>query len=92
MTFIKEKIINKRRRNKAKNSNLFMSYSMKGGSMKTERPGADISIRLHEKKKLKDELLKIAKRNKISLNTLMINIIEWWLEEKGKRNFQIKLK
>ena len=65
---------------------------MKGGLMVIEKQPPDISIRLHGKNYLKKELQKIAKRNKISMNTLMINIIEWWLEEKGKRNFQIKLK
>lgn len=60
--------------------------------MTTEKPGADIVIRLRGKNYLKKELIKIAKRNKISINTLMINIIEWWLEERKKKNFHIKLK
>lgn len=57
-----------------------------------EKKSGYIAVRLRGKNYLKKELEKIAKRNKISLNTLMINIIEWWLEEKGKRNFRIKLK
>ena len=47
----------------------------------------DIVVRLQpEKKFLKRELKKVAKRNKMSVNLLMMLMMEWFLDEiaKGK--------
>jgi hypothetical protein len=45
----------------------------------------DIQIRLPENKKhLKNELKKIAKKNRLSLTQLITFIFEWWLEERKK--------
>lgn len=58
-----------------------------------ERPAHDISLRLPEERKfLKKELVKIAKKNNLTLNNLMIYVIEWFLEEKKQKTFSIKLK
>ena len=54
---------------------------------------ADLYIRLPEEKKgIKKELVKIAAKNDITLNRLMISIVEWFLEERKDREFVIKLK
>ena len=59
--------------------------------MKQQR-SFDICIRLGDKKYIKKELEKIAKKNGITLQQLVIYIMEWFLEEKKKKTFQIKLK
>lgn len=43
------------------------------------KPAHDLSIRLGTKKALKGKLQKIAGKNQISLNKLLIFIIEEWL-------------
>ena len=54
---------------------------------------ADLYIRLPEEKKgIKKELVKIAAKNDITLNRLMISIVEWFLEERKDREFTIKLR
>jgi hypothetical protein len=54
---------------------------------------ADLYIRLpEEKKRIKKELVKIAAKNDITLNRLMISIVEWFLEERKEKEFTIKLK
>lgn len=60
--------------------------------MARERQAPDMQIRLGEKKYLKKELKKIAKRNRLTLQQLYIYIIEWFLEEMKERVFTIKLK
>ncbi len=53
----------------------------------------DISLRLPDNKKyLKKELVRIAKKNNLTLNNLMVYVIEWFLEQREKREFTIKLK
>ena len=53
----------------------------------------DISLRLPDNKKyLKKELVRIAKKNNLTLNNLMVYLIEWFLEEREKRELTIKLK
>ena len=53
----------------------------------------DISLRLPDNKKyLKKELVRIAKKNNLTLNNLMVYVLEWFLEEREKREFTIKLK
>ena len=53
----------------------------------------DISLRLPEDKKyLKKELVKISKKNNLTLTNLMIYVIEWFLEERKDKEFTIKLK
>ena len=53
----------------------------------------DISLRLPDNKKyLKKELVRIAKKNNLTLNNLMIYVLEWFLEEREKMEFTIKLK
>ena len=53
----------------------------------------DISLRLPDNKKyLKKELVRIAKKNNLTLNDLMVYVLEWFLEEREKREFTIKLK
>ena len=61
--------------------------------MRETRP-FDLSIRLPtDKKHLKQKLLKIAESNHITMNQLVIYVIEWFLEEKKqKRQFVIKIK
>lgn len=60
----------------------------------TESRTFDLSIRLpKDKKYLKQELVKIAERNHITLNQLVVYIVEWFLDEKKqKRQFVIKIK
>lgn len=54
---------------------------------------ADLYIRLPKgKAKIKEELVKIAAKNDITLNRLMISIVEWFLESKKVVDFSIKLK
>jgi len=54
---------------------------------------ADFYIRLpEEKKRIKKELVKIAAKNDITLNRLMIAITENFLEERKDKEFVIKLK
>ena len=54
---------------------------------------ADLYIRLPEDKKgIKKDLVKIAAKNDITLNRLMISIVEWFLEERKDREFTIKLR
>jgi len=53
----------------------------------------DISLRLPEDKKyLKKELVKISKKNNLTLTNLMIYVMEWFLEERKDKEFTIKLK
>jgi len=53
----------------------------------------DISLRLPEDKKyLKKELVKIAKRNNLTVTNLMIYVIERFSEERNEKEFAIKLK
>jgi hypothetical protein len=51
------------------------------------KPPHDLSIRLGNKKALKAKLQKIAGKNDLSMNQLLIFLIESWLSnyEKGKR-------
>lgn len=51
------------------------------------KPPHDLSIRLGNKRALKGKLQKIAGKNDLSLNKLLILIIEEWITayEKGKR-------
>ena len=59
----------------------------------TESRTFDLSIRLpKDKKHLKQELVKIAERNHITLNQLVIYIVQWFLDEREDRTFTIKLK
>ena len=61
--------------------------------MKGKSRPADLYIRLpEEKKRIKKELVKIAAKNDITLNRLMISIVEWFLEERKEKEFTIKLK
>jgi len=61
--------------------------------MKEKSRPADLYIRLpEEKKRIKKELVKIAAKNAITLNRLMISIVEWFLEERKDKEFVIKLK
>jgi hypothetical protein len=60
--------------------------------MTRESESPDIQIRLGEKKYLKKDLKKIAKRNGLTLQQLYIYIIEWFLEEMEEKTFTIKLK
>ncbi len=61
--------------------------------MKGKSRPADLYIRLpEEKKRIKKELVKIAAKNDITLNRLMISIVEWFLEERKDKEFVIKLK
>lgn len=54
---------------------------------------AGLYIRLPEEKKaIKEELVKIAAKNDITLNRLMISIAEYFLEERKHKEFSIKLK
>jgi len=54
---------------------------------------ADLYIRLPDDKiQLKSKLAKIAAKNDITLNKLMIYIVEWFLEERKDREFTIKLR
>ena len=53
---------------------------------------ADLYIRLpDDKKQPKSKLVKIAAKNDITLNKLMILIVEWFLKERKDREFTIKL-
>ena len=61
--------------------------------MKGKSIPLDLYIRLpKEKKGIKKELVKIAAKNDITLNRLMISIVEWFLEERKDKEFTIKLK
>ena len=61
--------------------------------MKAKSRPADLYIRLPEEKTgIKKELVKIAAKNDITLNRLMISIVEWFLEERKNKEFVIKLK
>ena len=61
--------------------------------MKGKSRPADLYIRLPEEKKgIKKELVKIATKNDITLNRLMIAITENFLEERKDKEFVIKLK
>ena len=60
----------------------------------TDKDGRlDIQIRLSENKKhLKAELQKIAKKNRMSLTQLVTFIIEWWFEErKSGKEFKVPI-
>ena len=51
---------------------------------------ADLYIRLpDDKKQPKSKLVKIAAKNDITLNKLMISIVEWFLKERKDREFTI---
>lgn len=59
----------------------------------TESRTFDLSIRLPtDKKYMKQELVKIAERNHITLNQLVTYIVQWFLDERKARTFTIKLK
>jgi len=61
--------------------------------MKEKSKPADLYIRLPEEKRgIKKELVKIATKNDIILNRLIIAIVEWFLEERKDKEFVIKLK
>ncbi|MCK4859210.1 MAG: hypothetical protein KAS87_01490 [Candidatus Omnitrophica bacterium] len=61
--------------------------------MKAKSRPADLYIRLPEEKTgIKKELVKIAAKNDITLNRLMISIVEWFLDERKDKEFVIKLK
>ena len=61
--------------------------------MKGKSRPADLYIRLPDDKKgIKKELEKIAAKNDIPLNRLMLAIVQWYLEEREKGEFTIKLK
>ena len=61
--------------------------------MKEKSRRADLYIRLpEEKKRTKKELVKIAAKNDIPLNRLMVAIVQWFLEERKDREFTIKLR
>lgn len=60
--------------------------------MVTERTPPDIAFRLGDKKHYKTQLKRIAKTNGMTMQQLMIHIVEWFLEEKKKKTFTIKLK
>jgi hypothetical protein len=61
--------------------------------MKANSRPADLYIRLPEgKAKIKAELVKIAAKNDITLNRLMISICDWFLESRKVIDFSIKLK
>jgi len=61
--------------------------------MKAKSKPADLYIRLpEEKKRIKKELVKIAAKNDITLNRLMIAITEDFLEQRKDRKFVIKLR
>ena len=61
--------------------------------MKGKSRPADLYIRLpDDKKQLKLKLAKIAAKNDITLNKLMIYIVEWFLEERKDREFTFKLR
>jgi len=53
----------------------------------------DIQIRLADNKKhLKTELKKIAKKNRLTYTQLLTYIIEWWLEErKAGKEFKVPI-
>lgn len=53
----------------------------------------DIYIRLGEKKHIKTELQRIARKNRITVTKLVIDILEEFLQKrKAGENFHIKLK
>jgi len=58
-----------------------------------QKPSHDLAVRLGNKKALKDKLRKIAGKNNISLNQLLIFLIEWFISsyEKGEK-FKTDLK
>lgn len=61
--------------------------------MKAKSKPADLYIRLPEQKKwIKKELVRIAAKNDITLNRLMIAITESFLEQRKDKEFSIKLK
>jgi len=62
--------------------------------MKPQRkPPNDLSIRLGNKKALKEKLKKIAVKNQISVNKLLIFIIEEWIKAyEGGKEFTRNLK
>ena len=61
--------------------------------MKTKSRRLDLYIRLPDDKKgIKKELVKIAAKNDITLNRLMIAITEAFLEQRKDKEFVIKLK
>ena len=61
--------------------------------MMLQKKPPDFQIRLpDEKDHLKKEIKKIAKKNRMSMNELFVRIIEWFLDERKKREFTITLK
>ena len=61
--------------------------------MKGKSRPADLYVRLPEEKMgIKKDLVKIAAKNDITLNRVMISIVEWFLDERKDREFVIKLK
>lgn len=57
------------------------------------KPVHDLSVRLGDKKALKGKLQKIAGKNHLSVNQLLIFIIEEWLRAyEGGKEFTRKLK
>ena len=64
-----------------------------GKSSPQRKPVHDLSVRLGNKKPLKGKLQKIAGKNQISLNKLLIFIIEEWLKSyEGGKKFTRNLK
>jgi len=60
--------------------------------MKKTKP-ADLYVRLPDNKKyIKIELLKIAKKNNMTLGAVVGLGLEWFVEEKKKREITIKIK
>ena len=59
--------------------------------MANNRPH-DLCVRLGEKKYIKTQLLKYAKKNGLTLQTMIIYALEWFLEERKDREFTIKLR
>lgn len=53
----------------------------------------DITVRLGKHGGMKPKLEAIAERNGLSLNTLMVSIITWWLSERQSgRDFTLPVK
>lgn len=60
--------------------------------MKKTKP-ADLYVRLPDNKKyIKTELVKIAEKNNMTLGSIVALALEWFVEEKKKREFTIKIK
>ena len=62
--------------------------------MLVAKKNPDIVLRLPDEKKiLKKEIVRIAKKNRLTLTAMLIYIMEWFLEEiKAGKEFSIKIK